>query len=135
MKMFRWSTANAARHDPPLRAEVGAPRQAARSWRSYAIPIIVALALVVLGVVMGVVQNRKEATIRDLPPDARAQLFRQSLTEVRSLCLESYAAAGPVRDHCTAQARFILVFPECGPDCRLAARAVLPHVHPSSSPR
>jgi hypothetical protein len=84
-----------------------------------------ALALVTGGLLLGV--TRGEEVVRKLPVEARTQIFRDNSTEVRSTCRQSYAEQGPLRDHCVEQARFILLFPECGPECRAAANAILPH--------
>ena len=97
--------------------------------RSYAVPIFAFLALLVVGILFGLTQVQQGGSIAALPAGARAQLFRDSLAEVQSTCLEPYAARGSLRDHCVEQARFVLRFPECGPECRRAANAVLPHAH------
>lgn len=100
-----------------------------RRWRSLLIPTVAALALILSGFLIAIAQNQRREALRNLPLERRAQLFRQSLTEVGSTCLESYAAQGALRDHCIEQAHFVLMFPECGPECRSAANAVLPHAH------
>jgi hypothetical protein len=84
------------------------------------------LGLALIGVLIGVVQLRREDAIRELPAPARTQISQESVRELRSVCLESYAVHGPLRDHCVEEARFVLLLPECGPDCRNAANAVLP---------
>jgi len=112
-----------------LPAEAGIAPPAQHRWRSRLIPVLAVLAVVLFGLVVAITQNRKQETVRDLPPEARAQIFRQSLTEVRSICLESYATRGALHDHCIEEAQFVLLFPECDPGCRATASAVLPHVH------
>jgi hypothetical protein len=110
-------------------AEAGASPSPLHPWRSYLIPLLAVLGLVLLGLFIAIKQNRRQETVRDLPAQARAQIFRQSLTEVRSICLESYAARGALHDHCIEEAQFVLLFPECDPGCRATASAVLPHAH------
>ena len=106
-----------------------APPDPRRDWHPHSIPVVMILALVLVALLIVVAQNREQGFIRDLPPEARAHMFHQSLTEVRSTCVETYAAHGPLREHCVEQARFILRFPECGPECRTVANTVLPHAH------
>jgi hypothetical protein len=100
-----------------------------RSRRSIAVPIGVGIALVVAGLIVAIAQNQKAAAIRNVPPAARGAIFEESLSEVKSTCLQSYASKGPLRDLCLDKARLILLFPECDPGCRVAANAVLPHAH------
>jgi hypothetical protein len=106
-----------------------APPDPRRVRHPHAIPTLMILALLLVGLVIVVAQNREQEFTRDLPPEARALIFRQSLVEVGSTCVETYAARGPLREHCIEQARFILQFPECGPECRTVANTVLPHAH------
>ena len=106
-----------------------APPDHRRDWHPQTIPVLMILALVLVGLLIVVAQNREQGFIRDLPPETRAHIFQKSLTEVRSTCVETYAARGPLREHCVEQAHFILRFPECGPECRSAANTVLPHAH------
>jgi hypothetical protein len=94
--------------------------------RSHALPVAVILGLVVVGVLIGAAEIRREQAIGALPPQARIRILGETVRELRSVCLEGYAANGPVRDHCIDEARFVLLLPECGPDCRTAANAVLP---------
>jgi cytochrome b pre-mRNA-processing protein 3 len=126
------TSATAKRSNGVLRsfpAEAGIAPPAPHRWRSRLIPVLAVLAVVLFGLFIAITQSRKQETVRDLPPPARAQIFRQSLTEVRSICLESYAARGALHDHCIEEAQFVLLFPECDPGCRATASAVLPHAH------
>ncbi len=110
-------------------AEAVISPSAPQRWRSHLIPLVAVLGLMVFGLVIAVTQNRKQETVRDLPSQPRTQIFRQSLTELRSICLESYAIRGALRDHCVEEAQFVLLFPECDHGCRATASAVLPHAH------
>ena len=100
-----------------------------RRWRRYAAPALAIFAVLVAVLLGAITQRQKDKDVRDLPPGARAQIFQQSLTEVRSTCIEAYAQRGPLREHCIDQARFLMLFPECGSECRTAANVVLPHAH------
>jgi hypothetical protein len=100
-----------------------APRE-----RSFAIPALVVLALMLLGLVVAITQHRADALF-DVPLEARELIVRRSLLEMRSTCRESYAARGPLRDHCIEVARFVVRFSECRSECQAAVNAVLPHAH------
>ncbi|HLK92141.1 MAG TPA: hypothetical protein VKZ18_19770 [Polyangia bacterium] len=65
--------------------------------------------------------------IRDLPPAARGDVFRRSLDDVQASCTLASARDGLLREHCLAQARFVLLFPECDAHCRALASSILPH--------
>lgn len=108
--------------------EGGAPPPAAR-WRSRAMVVLAVLTVLLAGFLVATAQIHKGASIRKLPLESRARIFSQASAELRSICLEDYAARGPVRDHCIEEARFILRFPECGRECQAAANAVLPHAY------
>lgn len=86
---------------------------------------------VILGLAFLVGMPRHEtAQLRRLPDALRTELYRRALYEVKSTCTLSAAAENEaLRDHCVAQAQFVITFPECDQDCRLVARAVLPHAH------
>jgi hypothetical protein len=68
--------------------------------------------------------------IQELEFDA-ALIGLRSITsgqaELRTICRDPSAAEGPPREHCIEEARLVLALPECGPECRLVATAVLPH--------
>ncbi len=65
--------------------------------------------------------------VQDLPPAARGELFRRSLVDVEASCALASARDGSLREHCLAQARFVLLFPECDAHCRALASSILPH--------
>jgi hypothetical protein len=109
--------------------EAGIAPTAPHRGRPHLIPILAALGVLLFGLFIAIAQNRKQEAVRDLPPEARAQIFRQDLSELRSICLEGYAARGALHDHCIEEAQFVLLFPECDPGCRATASAVLPHAH------
>ena len=73
--------------------------------------------------------SRREETagIRVLPAAERQALYTRTLDEISNLCRTDSAASGELRDHCVAQAQFVLELPECGDACQRAAAAVLPH--------
>ena len=65
--------------------------------------------------------------IHELTPANRLSLYQRTLDEVQTLCRESAASSGALRDHCVAQARFVEQLPECTEACRRSANAILPH--------
>ena len=105
---------------------MNAPRS--RRPRPYLAPALLFLGLVVATVTFGVVLKQKADAIRALPNEVRAQIMGHALAELRSLCVEDYGRREPLRAHCIEQARFVMLLPECGPDCRAAATVVLPRV-------
>jgi hypothetical protein len=112
----------------PFPGEDGMPPRVFR-WRPRAIVLLAVLTVLLAGLLVALAQYHKGQAIRSLPAESRAQLFSHSLTELRSICLQGYATRGPARAHCLEQAHFVLHFPECGSDCRTAAKAVLPHAY------
>jgi hypothetical protein len=98
-----------------------------RPPRSYAIFGLALVGLLLAAALVAVEQNRTIDSVRLVPVEVRAGLLQDGLTNLRSTCLAGYAAQGPLRDYCIDQAHFVVVLPECGPDCRAAAGAVLPH--------
>jgi hypothetical protein len=105
------------------------PATPTRGRNRYRVLGLVILALAVLALLIGVIRSSRDRAVRQVPGEARAQLLQQSLQELRSTCLESYASRGPLREHCIGQAKFVLLFPECGTECQKAAGAVLPHAY------
>ena len=77
----------------------------------------------------GVTLSRHEDTagIRALQPDVRHELYVRTLDELSTICREDAAAVGELREHCVAQARFVMELPECGDACQRTAATVLPH--------
>jgi len=73
--------------------------------------------------------SRREdsAGIRSLPGIERQSLYAHTLDELSTICRDAAATSGALRDHCLAQARFVLELPECGDACQRTATAVLPH--------
>jgi hypothetical protein len=87
-------------------------------------------AVLLLGVLIAwLTREHGMAGFVELPSEIRAPLHRQLLSEVRSLCTQTVAAAGPLREHCVGQARFLLRFPECDSDCRQAVFSVVSTYH------
>jgi hypothetical protein len=64
--------------------------------------------------------------VRDLPPVARGALYRRSLEDAQTACALPAARDGALREHCLAQARFLLLFPECDARCQSLAASILP---------
>jgi hypothetical protein len=62
--------------------------------------------------------------IRRLPSTQRIDLFQRTEANLRSVCLPSQPSG--LDEFCTAQARLLLEFPECGEACEALARSVLP---------
>ncbi len=79
----------------------------------------------------GATLSRREETagIRALPAETRHTLYLRTLDELSTVCREEAAAVGELRDHCVAQAHFIIELPECGDACTRAIARVLPHAH------
>jgi hypothetical protein len=75
------------------------------------------------------VSKRDHGVVGAQPDRTQQELYLRALDELRGLCLRSEAALGPVRDHCVAQARFVLLLPACGDECRRVATPVLPQAH------
>ena len=72
-------------------------------------------------------RHEESAGIRALPAAERQGLYARTLEELSTVCREGAAVAGELRDHCVAQAHFVMQLPECGDACQRAAAAVLPH--------
>lgn len=85
------------------------------------------LALFALGALVS--EREDSASIRKLAQDARHRLFVHTQEEVETICREPAADSGALRDHCIAQARFLLELPECAEACRRSADVILPHAH------
>jgi hypothetical protein len=85
------------------------------------------LALVVVAFSIAMSVRHKEAAIRALPADTRAQILQHSVEELQTLCRRPVAADGALHARCIEQAKVVLMLPECGTECRAAATAVLPH--------
>ena len=77
----------------------------------------------------GATLSRREETaeIRSLPAVQRQRLYARTLDELSTICRGAAATSGELRDHCAAQARFVLELPECDDACQSVAAAVLPH--------
>jgi hypothetical protein len=77
----------------------------------------------------GATLSRREDTagIRSLSNRERQSLYARTLDDLTTICRAPAAASGDLRDHCAAQARFVVELPECDDACQRAAAAVLPH--------
>jgi hypothetical protein len=92
--------------------------------------LVVALLVGALGLFWGGVvlsQHEDGSGVRDLPMEARRGLYAHTLYELDTVCRDPAAASGSLRDHCIAQAHFVLQLPECVDACQRAAAFVLPH--------
>jgi hypothetical protein len=98
-----------------------------RTRRSFVAPALWLLAAILAAGLLALTVNRKEAAIRALPPDARAQILEHGLTELSTICHEPSASEGPLHARCVEQAKLVLLLPECGPECRTVATLALPH--------
>lgn len=115
------------RHPVPPQARQAyepAPHERRARWVLLAL-LVAALGLFWAGVTLSL--REEEAGIRGLSRDARQALYTRTLDEVATLCREDAAAAGSLHDHCVAQARFVLRFPECADACQRDAALVVPH--------
>jgi hypothetical protein len=87
------------------------------------------LALAVLGVVVAVIVSILVAAahvnpaidLSRLPVAVRQGYVARSLQDLTEGCARPDALPGFVRQHCEAQARFVLEFPECDSQCRSVA--------------
>src|SRR5947199_4639184 len=66
-------------------------------------------------------QREETAGIRSLPSAERQSLYARTLEELSTICRDGAASGGELRDHCVAQARFVLELPECDDACQRAA--------------
>lgn len=64
----------------------------------------------------------QRAAVLALPPAERAALLQRTRENLDTLCGEPVLAS-----QCEAQARLLLLLPECDADCRLLAASHLPH--------
>jgi hypothetical protein len=98
------------------------------SGRAFLVGLLSFCVVAVFALLIWVHQREGERQVREMPQDARLTLYTQVLAQVQS-CRDVSATTGPLRDHCTDQARFVLLFPECVGSCQRAAYDVLPHAH------
>ena len=102
-------------------------RDARARWLVIAL-IAAGLVLFAWGAVMSARQDRD--SIRQIAERERTTLYLRTLQEIETICREPAAAeSGGLRDHCIAQARFLVELPECGEPCRHSAEVILPHAH------
>jgi hypothetical protein len=90
-------------------------------------PALLLFALCIAALLTAVSLKSKQEALHALPAATRSQLLEHGRAELRTMCREPSAADGPLREHCIEEARLVLALPECGPECRLVATAVLPH--------
>lgn len=118
------------RRPEPLdeRSQPDSARHAARAkWLLVAL-VAAGVALFAWGAVMSAHQERD--SIRRLAQEERRGLYLRTLQETETICREPAAAeSGALRDHCIAQAHFLIELPECGETCLRSAEAILPHAH------
>lgn len=84
-----------------------------------------ALILAVLGAWIAFIgwrQHRLNSAVAAMPAAMRASEFRRAYQELSTTC----ATQPQLVDHCSAEAEFILRFPQCTADCARFARHFLP---------
>jgi hypothetical protein len=94
--------------------------------------VLVALIVAALGLFWaGTYLSRREneAGIHSLSAEARHGLYARTLDELETICRDPAAASGTLREHCVAQAHFVLQLPECTDACQRATAIILPHAH------
>jgi cytochrome b pre-mRNA-processing protein 3 len=105
-----------------------APRGAVPATKGHALALVVALATLVGVSVVGVLlEGQSQREVSRLPITDRGAIFRRATDELATTCRLPEAADGPLRDHCTTEASFVLLFPECDAACGRTARDILPH--------
>ena len=88
--------------------------------------VLFVVAVLAIGVTISVLSSAHGMNrVIDLPPAVRTSWQRQTLSELRTFCAERAAAADIVHEHCVAQARFVLLFPECDSVCRREAWSIV----------
>ena len=83
-------------------------------------------ALLALAVAAGA-RSRAVADVRALSPSERGRIFARALEDLKTACVEPAQPDGALRDHCRAQAEFLMLFPECDRVCQSMAAGALPH--------
>ena len=101
-----------------------APEGAEISRTPVAAAFCAAMLLLMVGLLA--ITKLEGQSVLNLPGSAREELASHGLDHLRTAC----AAPAPVaREHCVAQARLLMMLPECTGDCQAQANSVL------SSPR
>lgn len=84
-----------------------------------------ALAVMTVGLAVG--QWRGVDRLRSLPDGVRGATYERALQDIEQICVPPDGLSGPLREHCLEQAQFVMIFPECGADCRRVVDPLLPH--------
>jgi hypothetical protein len=91
---------------------------------------ILALTIGAISLVLAIVaggRSRSLAEIRALSSGDRARMFQRALDDMKTTCAGPERLDGALRDHCRAQAEFLMLFPECDRACQTMAATSLPH--------
>jgi hypothetical protein len=104
-----------------------APPPGRQSRRPALTALAAVVALVGAGVLFTLVDARNVRRAQSLSDATRRELYDHGMQELTTICTLPSAAAGPLREHCLEQARFVALLPECRTECRLAVGAVQPH--------
>jgi len=102
-----------------------ASRRGRKSRWILASSILGGLALLWAGATLSRREDR--AGVHSLARAKSQSLYAHTLEELSTICRDDAAGDGELRDHCVAQARFVLELPECDDACQRTAAAVLPH--------
>jgi hypothetical protein len=88
--------------------------------------LVMIVAIVGVGSIGLALQSAGPRAVAQVSSLHRSAIFDRAHEDLRETCRLPEAAQGPLRDHCVAEAAFVLLFPECDAACGLAARRVLP---------
>jgi hypothetical protein len=121
VSLASWRQHGASRRSAAL------PRRPPPSVRVFVAGVVVfSAALVLVGLSLAAQQtHRGPAEIARTPPAERAAWVSRALTDVTAGCTPGPRVPSLLRQHCQAQARFLLAFPECDAGCRAIAAHVL----------
>jgi len=88
--------------------------------------VLVGIGIVVAGILVGGLQwhaeREQRRAILVLPPADRQALVERTLRNLDALCPEAVLSR-----QCEAEARLLLLVPECDGECRQRATSYLPH--------
>jgi len=114
----------------PTRRREDAPVAPPRATIPKGHPLAVIVAIATIVGVSGVgflLETQSQREVSRLPVTDRGAIFRRASDELATTCRLPEAVDGPLREHCTSEASFVLLFPECDANCGRLARDILPH--------
>jgi hypothetical protein len=88
--------------------------------------LLLSLSFVVLGLALAAQRPHPNTGAFDrLPPAERGAWVSRTMQDLEAGCIGQRALPPLLREHCQAQGRFLLLFPECDAACRTAVSRVL----------